>query len=59
MNFRSYEGKVFVVESSRSIIRNDDLSSSKYKEGDEIPPGRKVGDVKLIPQRTEIIVTDV
>ncbi|HEY0004340.1 MAG TPA: M15 family metallopeptidase [Pyrinomonadaceae bacterium] len=59
MSFRSYEGKVFVVESSKSIIRNDDLTSAKYKEGDAIPPGSKVGDVKLIPQRTEITVTDV
>jgi hypothetical protein len=59
MNFRTYLEKVFVVESSRSIIRGDDLTSLKYKEGDQIPPGSSVGDVKLIPQRTEVIVTDV
>jgi D-alanyl-D-alanine carboxypeptidase-like protein len=59
MNIRSYEGKEFVVESSMSVIRDDNLASLKYKDGDEIPSGKKVGDAKIIPQRTEVMVTDV
>ena len=59
MNFRTYMGKVFVVESSKAIIRDEQLKEQKYKAGDVIPPGKKVGDVKIIPQRTEIKVTDV
>ena len=59
MNFRSYLGKVFVVESSQATIRNDQLKELKYQPGDVIPPGKSVGDVKTIPQRTEIKVTDV
>src|SRR5688572_22071571 len=59
MNFRSYLGKVFVVESSKSIIRNAQLKEQKYQAGEALPPGKQVGDVKTIPQRTEIKVTDV
>ena len=59
MNIRSYEGKLFVVESSNSIVRDDNLAAQKYKQGDDIPTGRGVGDTKIIPQRTEINVTDV
>lgn len=59
MNFRSYPGKVFVVESSKAIIRNEQLKELKYAAGDVIPPGKSVGDVKIIPQRTEVKVTDV
>jgi hypothetical protein len=59
MNVRSYEGKVFVVESSLSVIRDDNLVSVKYQPGDDLPPGKHVGDEKLIPKRTEITVTGV
>lgn len=59
MNLRSYVGKVFVVESSKAFIRDDNLSSLKYKAGDNLPEGKSVGDFKLIPQRTEIIITDI
>ena len=59
MNFRSYVGKVFVVESSKAIIRNAQLKEQKYRAGEALPPGKQVGDVKTIPQRTEIKVTDV
>lgn len=57
MNVRSYVGKVFVVESSLSFIRDENLIPLRYQPGDEIPPGRNVGDEKIIPQRAEIIVT--
>lgn len=59
MNVRSYQGKVFVVASSNSAIRDDNLIALKYQSGDNLPPGKSVGDAKTIPQRTEIIVTDV
>jgi hypothetical protein len=59
MNFRSYPGKVFVIESSKAIIRDEQLKEQKYQAGDNLPPGKSVGDVKTIPQRTEVKVTDV
>ena len=59
MNFKSYLGKVFVVESSKAIIRDDQLEEQRYVAGEDLPPGKNIGDVKTIPQRTEIKVTDV
>src|SRR5215212_2528657 len=59
MNFTSYVGKVFVVESSKAIIRDEEFKAQKYKAGEQIPPGKSVGDVKTIPQRTEVRVLDV
>jgi hypothetical protein len=59
MNFRSYVSKTFVVESSKAIIRDEQLKEQRYQQGDEIPPGKQAGDVKTIPQRTEIKVSDV
>jgi D-alanyl-D-alanine carboxypeptidase len=59
MNFKSYVGKVFVVESSKAIIRNEQLKEQRYVAGENLPPGKNVGDVKTIPQRTEVKVTDV
>lgn len=59
MSIRSYEGKVFVVESSNSVVRDDNLAALKYQAGDNPPAGKHVGDPKIIPQRTEIVVTDV
>jgi len=59
MNFTSYVGKVFVVESNKAIIRDEEFRAQKYKAGEELPPGKNVGDVKTIPQRTEVRVLDV
>jgi hypothetical protein len=59
MRFKSYVAKVFVVESSKAIIRDEQFESQKYQAGEALPPGKQVGDVKTIPQRTEIKVTDV
>jgi hypothetical protein len=59
MNFKSYLGKVFVVESSKAIIRDDQLEEQRYVASEDLPPGKNIGDVKTIPQRTEIKVTDV
>jgi hypothetical protein len=59
MNYKSYVNKTFVVESSKSIIRNEQLQEQRYQAGDDILPGKRIGDVKTIPQRTEIKVTGV
>lgn len=59
MNHRSYPGKVFVVESNKSYVRNEQFETQRYKAGEPLPPGKNVGDIKLIPQRTEVQVGDV
>jgi hypothetical protein len=59
MKHKSYSGKTFIVENSKTVIRSDDLAPVKYQPGDTLPPGAKVGDVKIIPKRTEIVVKDV
>jgi hypothetical protein len=59
VNFRSYAGKIFVVESSKAIIRDAQLKEQKYQPGEDLPPGKHVGEVKTIPQRTEITLTDI
>jgi hypothetical protein len=59
MNYRSYPGKVFVVESSKAYVRNEQFQEERYKAGETLPPGKNVGDIKLIPQRTEVQVIDV
>ena len=57
----SYEGKMFMIEDNVSLIRNPNNlgQTSRYKAGDTIPPGKKVGDRKLIPLMTKIKVTGV
>ncbi len=57
----SYEGKVFMIEDNEAIVRNpNNLSqASRYKAGDTIPSGNKVGDPKIVPLMTEIKVTGV
>lgn len=59
MNYRSYPGKVFVVESNKAFARNEQLQEERYQAGEPLPPGKNVGDIKLIPQRTEVQVIDV
>lgn len=59
MNHRSYPGKVFVVESSLAYIRDDQLKEQRYKAGETLPPGKSVGDIKLIPQHTQVQVKDI
>jgi hypothetical protein len=59
MNFKSYVNKIFVVESSKAIIRDEQLKELRYQAREELPFGKQVGDVKTIPQRTEINVRDV
>ena len=59
MNFRSYLGKTFVIESSKAVVRNDRLEEQRYKSGEIIPVGKSAGDLKTIPQRTELGVVEV
>ena len=59
MNYRSYPGKVFIIESSKAFVRNEQLQEQRYKAGETLPPGKNVGDIKLIPQRTEVQVINV
>ncbi len=57
----TFGDKTFIVIDNEAIIRRDsDLSAAeKYKAGDPLPVGAKVGDPKVIPKRTEIRVTAV
>jgi len=59
MEIRTYPGKVFTVESDKCVIRDENLNPLQYQAGDDIPQGKHVGDTKIIPQGTQINVTDV
>ena len=59
MDIRTYPGKVYVIQSNQAVIRDENGVALKYKAGDALPPGANVGDTKLIPQNTQINVTDV
>jgi hypothetical protein len=59
MDIRTYPGKVFTVETDKCVIRDENFNALKYQAGDDIPPGKQVGDLKMIPQGTEINVTEV
>ncbi|HLL76882.1 MAG TPA: M15 family metallopeptidase [Pyrinomonadaceae bacterium] len=58
MNVRTYIGKVFIVEDNDARVRLDnDLSQSRrYQQGDNIPPGKSVGDPVTIPRFTRVNV---
>jgi len=58
MEIPSYKNKTFIVESNMAIVRLDNLTPSKYKDGDIIPDGKNIGDVKTIPKRTEIVISN-
>lgn len=61
MNFRSFEGKEFTVISNEARVRrNDDITKpAVYIAGEQILAGCAVGDIKVIPKRTQIAVSDV
>jgi hypothetical protein len=40
MNFKSYLGKVFVVESSKAIIRDDQLEEQRYLAAEDLPQAK-------------------
>ena len=56
MSVRTFFDKVFVVVSNDARVRRDDdlTSSRRYEQGDEIPPGKAVGDPVTIPQFAEV-----
>lgn len=59
MNFRSYVGKVYIVESNKAPILDEQFREQRYQPGETLPPGKNAGDIKIIPQRTEVRVTNV
>src|SRR5690349_20113216 len=59
MNFRSYIGKVYVVESNKAPALDEQFREQRYQEGETLPPDKTVGDLKIIPQRTEVNVADI
>jgi hypothetical protein len=59
MDVPSYKNKIFIVEDNDTRIRNNDLTTfAKYKAGDVIPDDKQIGDFKIIPRRTDVIITD-
>ena len=58
---KSYLGKEFtIISNDARIRRSDDLTrAAVYAHGDTVPFGRKVGDLKILPKRTHVVVTDV
>jgi hypothetical protein len=43
----------------KAIIRDDQLDEQRYIAGEDLPPDKSIGDVKTIPERAEVKVTDV
>jgi hypothetical protein len=61
MNYKSYLDKQFTIISNEARVRRDDdiTKSAVFEQGDELPAGSSVGDVKVIPKRTQVTVSDV
>jgi hypothetical protein len=61
MKFKSYVGKEFIIIGNEARVRRDDdiTQSAVYQPGDEILEGFGVGDIKIIPKRTNVTVSDV
>jgi hypothetical protein len=58
MNPTSYLDKTFTVRNTDARIRQADLVQfEKYQAGDQLPPGKHVGDLKIIPDGTEVRLT--
>ncbi len=57
----SYVGKTFDIDDNLCVIRNPNniAQSSRYKPGDAVPPGNRVGDKKVIPLMTQVMVSGV
>lgn len=57
----TYRGKVFTVVDNFALVRNPRnlLQSARYRAGDVLPPGPRVGDPKVIPMMTPVRVTRV
>ena len=59
MNIRTYPGKVYVINNNEAVIRDENGAALRYQPGEALPPGAHAGDKKMIPNHTEINVTDV
>ncbi|HEX8267367.1 MAG TPA: M15 family metallopeptidase [Pyrinomonadaceae bacterium] len=61
MEVPTYKDKTFIVSNNDTRLRRaDDLSKAEvYKDGDDIPDGNTIGDIKRIPKRTEVKITGV
>lgn len=61
MKIPSYTDKTYIVmDNDARIRRAENLAEVEtYQAGDEIPVGSAVGDIKRLPKRAEIKVTDV
>lgn len=60
MKIPSYTDKTYIVMDNDARIRQENLVEVEtYQTGDKLPAGCAVGDIKRLPKRTEVKVTDV
>lgn len=61
MIFKTYTGKEYIILDNKTLIRRDDDISrfAVYGPDDPRPDGSSVGDLKRIPKRTRVTVSDV
>lgn len=57
----SYLSKEFIIDDNQAVIRNPNNldQSSRFKDGDEIPPGFAIGNKKILPLQIKVKVTEV
>lgn len=55
----SYLGKAFTVTDAEAIVRDVQGRPLRYRRNDIVPPGRKLGDIVIIPQGTRVYVTAI
>ncbi|MFN0120900.1 MAG: D-alanyl-D-alanine carboxypeptidase family protein [Blastocatellia bacterium] len=60
MSYKTYPGRTYIIENNEARIRRDDdmTVSATWSSQERLPPGRRVGDFKVIPKRTEVLVTE-
>lgn len=61
MKIPSYKDKTYIIGSNEARIRRaGNLNESeKYKAGDALPDGSVAGDIKVLPKRSEVKVSDI
>jgi LAS superfamily LD-carboxypeptidase LdcB len=55
----SYQNKIFAIESADARLRNNDLSPKKFKAGDTLPSGKKIGDYVTLPRGAQVKISDM
>jgi sarcosine oxidase len=55
----SYLGKAFTVIDGEAIVRDVQGRPLRYRRNDIVPPGRKLGDIVIIPQGTRVYITAI